>query len=201
MFSIIIILFIIYFPTPRRQPIPPEHHEDQPHHIHIPTPTELLNSEYTPPSYTTALSVVIGSLLFFVIGSILSIIFLQHSTPLARSYAAYLGVASMLLAAAQYIPQLWVTWRIKRVASLSIPMMCIQSPGSFLFAYSIAVRPGTNWSTWLTYLCTGVLQACLLGMCVAWRVREKREDRKGKGVAREGIPEETSPLLAERREE
>src|SRR5271156_647431 len=114
MFSIIIILFIIYFPTPRRQPSPPEHHEeeDHPHHIHIPRPTELLNSEYTPPSYTTAISVVIGSILFFVIGSILSIIFIQHSTPLARTYAAYLGVASMILAAAQYLPQLWVTWRI-----------------------------------------------------------------------------------------
>ena len=72
-------------------------------------------------------------------------------------------------------------------------MMCIQSPGSFLFAYSLAARPGTNWSSWITYLCTGLLQAVLLWMCISWRMREKREDRKGKGVARD--VDETTALL------
>jgi len=77
--------------------------------------------------------------------------------------------------------------------------MCIQSPGSFLFAYSLATRPGVNWSTWITYLCTGILQTTLLGMCIAWRTREKREDRKGKGVARgDGNVDETTALLASR---
>lgn len=80
------------------------------------------------------------------------------------------------------------------MASLSIPMMCIQSPGSFLFAYSIAIRPQTNWSSWITYVCTGILQAVLLGMCITWRIREKREDRKGKRVARD--VDETTALLA-----
>ena len=69
----------------------------------------------------------------------------------------------------------------------------MQSPGSFLFAYSIAVRPGTNWSTWIIYLGTGILQSVLLGMCIAWRIRENREDRKGKGVARD--VDETTALL------
>lgn len=73
-------------------------------------------------------------------------------------------------------------------------MMCIQSPGSFLFAYSLAIRPGTNWSSWITYVCTGSLQAVLLGMCIAWRMKEKREERKGKGVARD--VDETTALLA-----
>jgi hypothetical protein len=77
-------------------------------------------------------------------------------------------------------------------------MMCIQSPGSFLFAYSLAARPGTNWSSWITYLCTGILQAVLLGMCIAWRLKEKREDRKGKGVARD--VDETTGLLDEHSE-
>jgi hypothetical protein len=85
---------------------------------------------------------------------------------------------------------------MKKVASLSIPMMCLQSPGSFLFAYSLAVRPGTNWSSWITYLCTGILQAVLLGMCIVWRIRESREDRKGKGVAR-GEVDETTTLLGD----
>lgn len=76
-------------------------------------------------------------------------------------------------------------------------MMCIQSPGSFLFAYSLATRPGVNWSSWITYLCTGILQAVLLGMCIAWRMREKKEDRKGKGVARgdDHVEDERTALL------
>jgi len=86
---------------------------------------------------------------------------------------------------------------MKKVASLSIPMMCIQSPGSFLFAYSLATREGTNWSSYIVYLCTGILQAVLLGMCIVWRMREDREDRKGKGVARDTVDETTALLRDE----
>jgi hypothetical protein len=32
-------------------------------------------------------------------------------------------------------------------------------------------------------------------MCIAWRMKEKREDRKGKGIARN--VDETTPLLQE----
>lgn len=31
-------------------------------------------------------------------------------------------------------------------------MMCIQTPGSFVFVYSLFVRPGVNWTAWGVYL-------------------------------------------------
>ena len=31
-------------------------------------------------------------------------------------------------------------------------MMCIQTPGSFVFVYSLLVRPGVNWTAWGVYL-------------------------------------------------
>lgn len=31
-------------------------------------------------------------------------------------------------------------------------MMCIQTPGSFVFVYSLIVRPGVNWTAWTVYL-------------------------------------------------
>jgi hypothetical protein len=31
-------------------------------------------------------------------------------------------------------------------------------------------------------------------MCIVWRIRENREDRKGKGVARDAIDETTALL-------
>jgi uncharacterized protein with PQ loop repeat len=90
-----------------------------------------------------------------------------------RVWATTLGLASVVLACVQYLPQLLLTARRKLVGSLSIPMMLLQvsfrllvasakttlifllafqTPGSFVFVYTLAVRPGVNWSGWATYL-------------------------------------------------
>jgi hypothetical protein len=55
-------------------------------------------------------------------------------------WATFLGVSSALLAAIQYAPQLIHTYRTKLVGALSIPMMCIQSPGAAFMVASIALR-------------------------------------------------------------
>jgi uncharacterized protein with PQ loop repeat len=69
-----------------------------------------------------------------------------------RWWATFLGVLSTVLAAFQYLPQIFHTARRKLVGSLSIPMMCIQTPGSFVFVFSLVMREGVNWTTWGTYL-------------------------------------------------
>ena len=112
MFSIVILLFVLYFPIPRTRSEDHEHRHDHPHHI-IPRPAEILHSEYTPPTYRTAVSVAVASTVYFILGAIISIIFLMNSNHQARIWAAWLGVMGTILAIAQYIPQLWVTWRIK----------------------------------------------------------------------------------------
>ena len=56
--------------------------------------------------------------------------------------------------------------------------MCIQTPGSFIWALSLASREGTKWSSWITYVVTGVLQGCLLVMCVMFELRERRAKAK-----------------------
>jgi len=123
MFSIIILLFLLYFPTPRSQP---EHHhtsEHEHHHI-IPSPSEILHSEYTPPTHRTAVSVTVANLTYFILGAVITILIVAHSIQTARIWAAWLGVLSMILAAAQYIPQLWVTWRIKVPLPSSL-LLCV----------------------------------------------------------------------------
>ncbi|KAL0946309.1 hypothetical protein HGRIS_012551 [Hohenbuehelia grisea] len=55
-------------------------------------------------------------------------------------WATFLGVSSAILAAIQYAPQIAHTYRHKVVGALSIPMMCIQSPGAVLMVLSIALR-------------------------------------------------------------
>ncbi len=63
----------------------------------------------------------------------------SHSTRLTW-WATFLGVSSTLLAAFQYLPQIVHTYRHKLVGALSIPMMCIQTPGAILMVTSIAIR-------------------------------------------------------------
>ncbi|KAJ1978715.1 hypothetical protein H4R35_001790 [Dimargaris xerosporica] len=91
-----------------------------------------------------------------------------------ETWANILGIFSMVLACFQFFPQIWKTWRRKAVGALSIPMMLIQTPGGFLFAYSIFIRPGVNWTSWITYLMSATLQGVLLAICIAWHFREKR---------------------------
>lgn len=62
-------------------------------------------------------------------------------------WATFLGVTSGLLACVQYMPQLIQTYRLKLVGALSIPMMVIQSPGGVVMVVSIAMRPGTDWTS------------------------------------------------------
>ena len=61
-------------------------------------------------------------------------------TPLVSIWATFLGVSSAILAAIQYMPQISRTYHSKLVGALSIPMMCMQSPGAIAMVLSIALR-------------------------------------------------------------
>ena len=76
----------------------------------------------------------------------------DYRSPQLELWATFLGVSSALLATFQYTPQIAHTWRIKHVGALSIPMMCIQTPGAILMVLSIALRPGTNWTSACSFL-------------------------------------------------
>jgi hypothetical protein len=67
--------------------------------------------------------------------------------PQITLWATFLGVTSGILAGVQYAPQLTRTYHLKLVGALSIPMMVMQSPGGIVMAISIAMRPGTDWTS------------------------------------------------------
>jgi len=66
------------------------------------------------------------------------------------------------------------TYRLKVVGALSIPMMCIQTPGAVLMVLNIAMRPGTDWTSWITFATAGIMQGSLLIMCLVWKARQTR---------------------------
>lgn len=78
-------------------------------------------------------------------------------------------------------------------------MMMLQTPGTVLFVYSLMVRPGTNWTAWVTYMVTGILQGTLLIMCIVWHFRNKMlgvSDLSAEPIDAQGQePDENTRLL------
>lgn len=157
----------------------------------------------TAPSYRTALIVAGVCVTHGIIVIVLSCVFVWAAPEHLQGWANFLGVFSTILASIQYFPQIYTTYQLKRVGSLSIPMMCIQTPGSFVWSASLAARLGpAGWSAWGVYLVTGALQGTLLVMGSYFEIAHKRREREelesriaqGNGTA---VPEhdERTPLL------
>lgn len=135
------------------------------------------------PTYRLAITVFLVSIVHLVLTFLLSVIIIYIHPSLLLSWAHFLGILGTCLAAIQFLPQIWTTWKLQEVGSLSIPMMCIQTPGSFVWVGSLAARFGwQGWSTWGIYLVTGILQGCLLVMGITFELRARRRKAAGDGV-------------------
>ncbi|GLB40051.1 putative protein with repeated motif present between transmembrane helices in cystinosin, yeast ERS1p, mannose-P-dolichol utilization defect 1, and other hypothetical proteins [Lyophyllum shimeji] len=177
LFTSILVLYLIYYPQHLKYAeIDVDSHDTRPP-VHIKTPVKSDNWR---------LSIILAWVVAIHMAFITFITFLLLLTtatlvdpkaplpePLA-SWATFLGVSSALLAAIQYAPQLAHTYRAKLVGALSIPMMCIQTPGALLMILSIALRPGTDWTSWITFAVAGIMQGSLLIMCIVFTIRQRR---------------------------
>jgi uncharacterized protein with PQ loop repeat len=79
-----------------------------------------------------------------------------------HQFTVFLALSGTILAILQYAPQIYKTYRAGLVGALSLGTMAIQVPGSVLFVISIAIRPGTDWASWIPYAVTGLMQGALL---------------------------------------
>lgn len=87
----------------------------------------------------------------------------------ATIWTALLAVIALVSSLIQFLPQILRTWKLKVVGALSIPAMMMQTPGSFLFCYTLAISPGTNFTSWMTYFVGGCLQGILLILCLYYQ--------------------------------
>lgn len=76
------------------------------------------------------------------------------------------GLLSALLTMMKYVPQITTTYRLKHPGTLSIGMMCIQTPGGFIFTMTLFFTKGSHWSSWVSYLVAALLQGTLLLLCI-----------------------------------
>lgn len=132
------------------------------------------------PGWRTALTVGLLGLFHGLIVIILTGVFAIALPSHLTFWANFLGVMAAALAAIQYVPQILTTYRLKHVGSLSIPMMCIQTPGGLLFAGSLFARLGwEGWSTWGIYLLTAAMQGCVLFMGISYELAARNRERHG----------------------
>jgi hypothetical protein len=144
-----------------------------------PQPDQLDEQDTNLPTWKEAVIVLATSLAFFVVALLGSIVFVYAAPSHVRAWANFLGLLATALAAIQYIPQILMTWRLQETGSLSVPMMCIQTPGSFVFAASLAARLGPGgWSAWGLFIFTGCLQGCLLAMSLRFLWRDRKAAQK-----------------------
>ncbi|KAK4651833.1 hypothetical protein QC762_600190 [Podospora pseudocomata] len=157
-FTFIFVLFLVFFRYN------PAHDPDN----------EELGEEEDQPRWQTALLVasltLLHGLAVILVTGILSTLAKDH----LEIWANVLGVMAALLAAVQYVPQIWTTYHLKHVGSLSIPMMCIQTPGGFLFAASLFARLGlAGWSSWGIFVLTATMQGLLLYLAIYYEIQSR----------------------------
>jgi uncharacterized protein with PQ loop repeat len=100
-----------------------------------------------------------------------------------RGMGQFFGIFCTLLSCVQYLPQIYRTWHTKHIGALSVTTLIIQAPGSFFFAYTLAVRPSTDITTWGSFFISGTFQVMLVALCLY--------------IKRAGGHDEEDPLLDE----
>lgn len=146
---------------------------------HDPDSQDFDEGEDTP-RWQTALLVASLTLFHGLVVIVVSGVLATVAPDKLGLWANILGVMAALLAAVQYIPQIWMTYHLKHVGSLSIPMMCIQTPGGFLFAGSLFARLGVaGWSSWGIFVLTASMQGILLYMAIYYEIIASRQGPTG----------------------
>ncbi|KAI5866807.1 hypothetical protein GGS23DRAFT_289996 [Durotheca rogersii] len=161
-FAVILALFLIFF------------RQDD-----ADVPEEELELDPDQPTWRTAVIVAALCLIHGLLVVIISAAFALWAPSYLGAWANVLGIMAALLAAIQYIPQIWTTYHLKHAGSLSILMMCIQTPGGLLFAGSLAARLGwAGWSSWGVYVTSAIMQGSLLAMAISyeWASQKERDE-------------------------
>ncbi|KAK4615334.1 hypothetical protein CLAFUW4_10328 [Fulvia fulva] len=98
-----------------------------------------------------------------------------HRFPwVAQTWADILGIAVTILAAIQWIPQVYTTWHLGHLGGLSLVGLILQVPYTWLFAVNMMVRVGwTGWSAWIVYVLVGLMKLVLIGFGVVYAYRDR----------------------------
>ncbi|KAI0299347.1 hypothetical protein B0F90DRAFT_1727992 [Multifurca ochricompacta] len=174
LFSVILVLYLIYFPPHLKYLTLNIDSHDSPLSDRV--KTNLKSDNWRLSILLSWIVLIHLAFCTFVTFILLSSSPADPSGPVRSQldlWATFLGVSSAILAALQYAPQIVHTYRLKLVGALSVPMMMIQTPGGIIMVISIMIRPGTNWTSWVMFLVSAIMQGILLVMCICWKIRQR----------------------------
>jgi len=118
--------------------------------------------------------ILICLFLFPAIGVLLYAKYGGASNSVTLSFAFALGIIATVANVLQYTPQIIKTLIEKEVGSLSIVMLLLQAPGSFMVVVFQLFFYHENVSTWLPFFITGIQQIILLVICIVFEIRNRR---------------------------
>jgi uncharacterized protein with PQ loop repeat len=98
-------------------------------------------------------------------------------------FSMSIGVMIMVMFLSHYIPQLWETWHLKDVGSISLVTLGLMCPGTFAWTIFLALQGYVTgnaslgrWQIWVPYLLVAISQLSLLimGLYYDYRARQKK---------------------------
>ncbi|KAI8895737.1 hypothetical protein BC833DRAFT_600162 [Globomyces pollinis-pini] len=137
---------------------------------------ELLPKEVdTDVSWNTANNILFSmifylAITFTLVSVLLCLESLVPNTNLKSTWAGILGMIAVISGIFQYLPQVVFTAVKRDFGALSIQTLLMQSPGSFAFAFSLSLQPGTNWTSWISFIICGSFQLMLILMFFGFKV-------------------------------
>ncbi|KAK6515851.1 hypothetical protein TWF281_004442 [Arthrobotrys megalospora] len=106
----------------------------------------------------------------------------------AQSWADFLGVLVAALACTQWLPQVFTTWHLGHLGSLSVAMLALSTPSTWIFGFSLISRVGfAGWSAWIVYVLVGTMQLILIGTAILFAIRDYQHGEPGKNTTDTGI--------------
>ncbi|KAG8743084.1 hypothetical protein FRC10_000383 [Ceratobasidium sp. 414] len=192
MFSAIFVLYLLYFPSHLKYvTVKPQPHPDHLARCDCETCELARKGEYEESTSEWKMSVVLACVVaaHFLISLFTTFFIVLYDNRALGDHSSPPDP--------RYTPQLYRTWHAKTVGSLSILMMCIQTPGAVLMVLSIGLREGTDWTSWAMFAMAGFMQGLLLTMCLFWKRRQARLGIDDYGRPLAGTDERT-PLLVDR---
>jgi uncharacterized protein with PQ loop repeat len=74
------------------------------------------------------------------------------------------GTIAAVFWSVQYVPQIWMTFKLKSSGNLSLIFLGIQAPGSMLNAIFMGIGQSDDWTTWLSSGILSIEQFVILAM-------------------------------------
>lgn len=84
-----------------------------------------------------------------------------------RWYGVVTGLIATVLVCIRWLPQIWLTFTLRKVGVLSIPTLVMLSGGSYLTAYNLTTHGG--WELWLRFVVVATLQALIVVEAIVFR--------------------------------